>query len=59
MIPSMFVFTEKTNASLHDLMSKLSETKQNQLRLSAAVLSLEWFKNNITGGVMGKVCSNG
>ncbi|XP_022309004.2 uncharacterized protein LOC111114818 [Crassostrea virginica] len=43
---------EKTNASLHDLMSKLSETKQNQLRLSAAVLSLEWFKNNITGGVM-------
>ena len=59
MIPSMFVFTEKTNASLHDLMSKLSETKQNQLRLSAAVLSLEWFKNNITGGVIGKVCSNG
>ena len=55
----MFVFTEKINASLHDLRSKLSETKQNQLRLSAAVLSLEWFKNNITGGVMGKVCSNG
>ncbi|XP_022304113.1 uncharacterized protein LOC111111419 [Crassostrea virginica] len=43
---------EKTNASLHDLMSDLSETKQNQLRLSAGVLSLEWFRNNISGGVI-------
>ena len=54
-IPSKLFLIEKTNASLHDLMSDLSETKQNQLRLSAGVLSLEWFRNNITRGVISKL----
>ncbi|XP_048767991.2 complement C1q and tumor necrosis factor-related protein 9A-like [Ostrea edulis] len=30
--------------------SELADTQQNQLKMAAAVLSLEWFKNNMSKG---------
>uniref|UniRef100_K1Q0X8 Caprin-2 n=1 Tax=Magallana gigas TaxID=29159 RepID=K1Q0X8_MAGGI len=44
--------TEKTNESLHSLKSEIAETKYDQLKLSAAILSLEWFRNNISSGLI-------
>ncbi|XP_061185868.1 uncharacterized protein LOC133193972 [Saccostrea echinata] len=41
---------EETNRSLGNIRSDLSETQLDQLKLSAAVLSLEWFRNNISSG---------
>lgn len=49
----MFHFSEKTNESLHSLKSEIAETKYDQLKLSAAILSLEWFRNNISSGLIG------
>lgn len=43
---------EKTNKSLHSLKSEIAETKYDQLKLSAAILSLEWFRNNISSGLI-------
>lgn len=43
---------EKTNESLHSLKSEIAETKYDQLKLSAAILSLEWFRNNISSGLI-------
>ncbi|XP_062611835.1 uncharacterized protein LOC134273660 [Saccostrea cucullata] len=42
--------SEETNTTLYNLRSELEDSKQSQLRMSAAVLSLEWFKNNISRG---------
>ncbi|XP_062613199.1 uncharacterized protein LOC134274967 [Saccostrea cucullata] len=41
---------EETNRSLSNIKTDLSETQLDQLKLSAAVLSLEWFRNNISSG---------
>lgn len=49
----MYHFSEKTNESLHSLKSEIAETKYDQLKLSAAILSLEWFRNNISSGLIG------
>ncbi|XP_061176211.1 uncharacterized protein LOC133185171 [Saccostrea echinata] len=42
--------SEETNNTLSNMRSELEDTKQSQLKISAAVLSLEWFKNNISRG---------
>ncbi|XP_048745694.2 uncharacterized protein LOC125658468 [Ostrea edulis] len=41
---------EDSNGTLSEIKADLSDTQQIQLKLSSAVLSLEWFRNNISSG---------
>lgn len=53
MIDCLLVFSEETNNTLENMKSELADTQQNQLKMAAAVLSLEWFKNNMSKGNCG------